>query len=144
MSFANSVYARVIRRYPKAASLLASRTQLEVLSATSSEITIRDVEKDWKLVLDRKHGLDLLGECLAYRRYYLPSFPLEGKTVLDIGAGGGETAYVFLKAGAKEIVSVEADPYVERYLRGNAERNGWNIRVFIEPFALNHLKIPHD
>jgi len=46
----------------------------------------------------------------------------EGKTVLDLGADYGSTAYYFLKRGARQVVAVEGD----RTLALKLEKNFWN------------------
>jgi tRNA G37 N-methylase Trm5 len=65
-------------------------------------------------------------EWKQWEKYYLPEFSLEGKTVLDVGAGCGETAYFYFLHGARRVIAVEIDPVQVELLKGNAEVNGWN------------------
>jgi len=51
-------------------------------------------------------------ECWGYVDY-------EGKTVLDLGADYGSTAYYFLKKGAKKVIAVEGDEILARKLEVN-------------------------
>ena len=37
------------------------------------------------------------------------NFLVRGKTVLDVGAGCGETAFFYRLYGAKKVVAIEAD-----------------------------------
>ncbi len=62
--------------------------------------------KDFKrLELDNNHRLTLEQELELWHRAYLPV----GKTVLDLGAGCGETAQFYLNHGAEKVISIEAD-----------------------------------
>ena len=95
--------------------------------------------KGWKLSDGRRECY--YGELPNWRRYYLPPFPLGGKTVLDVGAGEGESAAFFLSHGAARVVCIERDRKCMHNLYTNAKRNP--ITVVAEPFQLNHLMIPH-
>jgi tRNA G37 N-methylase Trm5 len=86
----------------------------------------------------------LATEWKIWERYYLPNFSLDGKTVLDIGAGCGETAFFYLLNGARKIVSIEPDRKATECLKENAKRNNWNVEIIQEAFKLEHLNIPHD
>jgi FkbM family methyltransferase len=54
---------------------------------------------------------------------------VSGKTVVDIGAGYGETAIYFLRKGAKHVIAVEPCPYVYREMLDNLKLNGVEDRV---------------
>jgi SAM-dependent methyltransferase len=77
-------------------------------------------------------------------KYYLPNFPLDGKVVLDVGAGCGETAHFYFLKGAAKIIAVESDPSAVALLKKNAKQNKWNLEIIEEKFGLRHLDIPHD
>jgi len=79
-----------------------------------------------------------------WTKHYLPNFSLQGKTVLDVGAGCGETALFYLFYGVEKLVLVEPDPQCIKYLSKNAKINSWNAEILNEPFSLEHLKIKHD
>lgn len=76
--------------------------------------------------------------------YYLPPFPLKGKTVLDVGASCGETAWYFLQHGAEKVVAIECDQNKLSLLKRNIENLKLNIEVFAEEFKPDHLQVPHD
>lgn len=63
---------------------------------------LKDFER---LELDNSHRVTLEGELELWHRAYLPI----GKTVLDLGAGCGETAQFYLNHGAEKVISIEAD-----------------------------------
>jgi hypothetical protein len=110
----------------------------EVKSIKDRVVTLKD---GWKLDV-------LCASCLAREttawKYYLPPFSLEGKTVLDIGAGCGETARFFLKNGAKRVLCVEKNQKYTPYLFENQIIDS-RIEVFPEGFNPNHLlKLDYD
>ena len=77
----------------------------------------------------------------------------KGKTVLDIGADYGSTAYYFLKHGAKRVVAVEGDKRFISKLRKNYGRsqnvtcvNKWvscarDIEVLVRKFKPDIIKV---
>jgi hypothetical protein len=71
--------------------------------------------------------------------HYLPPFSLEGKTVLDIGACCGETAWYYLQHGAKKVIAIECDSKRLEILKNNTKRLGLNIDIVAEPFSVSHL-----
>jgi hypothetical protein len=115
----------------------------------------------WRLIAQRdgisvlKHGTDFVAltdlhlgyvvrEWRSWRSEYLPNFSLEKKTVLDVGAGCGETAYFFLLSGAQMVIAIEPDPTAAKLLRYNVNRNNWNVKIIADRFRLEHLRLPHD
>lgn len=87
-----------------------------------------------KLVLDSDHFSLLGGERKMWEKCYCP-IPLDGKTVLDAGAGCGETAAFYLTKGAARVIAVESNPESFRLLQRNAEANQWkNVLAFNERF----------
>jgi hypothetical protein len=90
--------------------------------------------------VSRKQAMmTLLEWSSVWRRYYLPPFPLEGKTVFDIGAGCGETIYFYLLNGAKKIIANEIDPASVAFIEKNALRNGWNVEIINRAFDIAML-----
>lgn len=75
---------------------------------------------------------------------YIPPGGLEDKTVLDVGACCGETAYVFFKHGAKKVIAIEPDPQRCNLLSYNSYERGWPIEIYNRKFQLSDLDIPHD
>lgn len=56
---------------------------------------------------------------------------VQGRTVLDIGAGVGETAIQFLLKGAEQVVACEPFPASFRLAVANVDRNGLKDRVVL-------------
>jgi tRNA G37 N-methylase Trm5 len=81
-----------------------------------------------------------------WKKTYLPKdlSSIRGKTVLDAGAGAGETALFYFNYGAKKVIGVESSPVVAKLFEQNAKRNNWNVEVYAEPFSLKHLGLQFD
>ena len=76
--------------------------------------------------------------------WYIPKDGLEGKTVLDLGAGCGETAYLFFKHGAKRVVAVEPNPVRAANFEKNVRRFGWDAKLYPRGFQPSDMDVPHD
>jgi 2-polyprenyl-3-methyl-5-hydroxy-6-metoxy-1,4-benzoquinol methylase len=63
------------------------------------------------------------GEWDIWEKYYIPPFSLKGKTVLDVGAGCGETVFLFFLHGAKKVIAIEPNVKAVKYLKENAKKN---------------------
>jgi len=61
----------------------------------------------YRLRMNRDYALNTFNEDGILKGLYLPRHSIEGKVVLDVGAGCGETAALFLAAGARSVVCVE-------------------------------------
>ena len=98
-----------------------------------------------KLVMSRDRAGMMLYEWRTWTRCYVPrAFDFSGKTVLDVGAGEGETVELYRLMGAKRFLCVEPDPQRAARLRENVARNGWDAEVFEEPFSLKLLEREFD
>jgi SAM-dependent methyltransferase len=98
-----------------------------------------------KLVMSRDRAGMMLYEWRTWTRFYAPpGFDFAGKTVLDVGAGEGETVELYRLLGAKKFLCVEPDPQRAARLRENSSRNGWDAEVFGEPFSLKFLERKFD
>jgi len=98
-----------------------------------------------KLVMSRDRAGMMLYEWRTWTRCYAPpGFDFHGKTVLDVGAGEGETVELYRLVGAKRFLCVEPDPQRAARLRENVARNGWEAEVFEEPFSLKFLEREFD
>lgn len=76
---------------------------------------------------------------------YKPPFSLKGKTVLDLGACCGESAWYFLEVlGADKVFCVESDAFNIKLLRYNREVSKLNFEVIPEKFKIEHLQLPFD
>ncbi len=87
---------------------------------------------------------DIFLELPEFEKYYLPPFSLKGKTVLDIGACCGETAWFYLKHGAEKVICIEPDPGRVKMIEKNKESLGLNIEVIADFFRPEHLELNHD
>lgn len=65
---------------------------------------------------------------------YFPSFSLRGKSVLDVGAGCGESCREYLEAGATNVTCIENDPKRYIYLMRNYGDKD-RVRIITEPFS---------
>jgi hypothetical protein len=78
-------------------------------------------------------------EWQAWKNWYLPPWSLKGKTVLDVGAGCGETALFYYYHGAKKVIAVEPQASITPLLKTNMERNKWDMQIVEGPFQLSML-----
>jgi hypothetical protein len=87
-------------------------------------------------------------EWYVWHRLYLPGSrlltdikgdrSLEGKEVMDLGAGCGETAFLFLNHGASRVHCFESDPAALELLKRNF---GGDPRVTINQVQIGFIKI---
>ena len=68
-----------------------------------------------RLKLTETHRSYVETELQQWHDWYLPV----GSTVLDLGAGCGETTFLYLNHGAKRVIAVESDPEAVMLLREN-------------------------
>ena len=83
-------------------------------------------------------------EWKQWEKHYLPEFSLDGKTILDVGAGCGETAYLYFQHGAKRVIAIEIDPAQVEVLKRNSDLNSWNngtreLKIISRAFELHDL-----
>jgi tRNA G37 N-methylase Trm5 len=69
---------------------------------------------------------------------------LKGRTVLDAGAGVGETAVFYALHGASKVYAIEIDKRKAKFISKNAELNNVDVEVIAEPFSVKHLALPFD
>jgi len=81
------------------------------------------------------------GEYDDWEKYYLP-ISVTGLTVLDVGAGEGETALFFLEHGAKGVICIE--PHYASYLRLRENAKDKPIVCLNKRFSLKDLNLPFD
>lgn len=89
---------------------------------------------------DRRLGL-LFGE--DWDKYYLP-IDVSDLTILDVGAGEGETAKFFLDRGAAKVICIEPEPTALKTLAKNALNHPGKLEVHAKFFELTDLSIKHD
>ncbi len=74
-----------------------------------------------------------------WNKWYSPNFSLKGKTVLDVGAGCGESAAFFFLSGVHQVIGIESDPVALECLRENAKNNHWKLEIVPRKFELSDL-----
>lgn len=79
--------------------------------------------------------------CEDWEHHYLP-IDVKGLTVLDVGAGEGETARFFLDHGAKKVICIESDDFHYSLLAKNAV--GRPMECAHKMFALSDLDRDYD
>ena len=84
--------------------------------------------------LTQKHRAIIQGELEWWHEAYLPV----KQTVLDLGAGCGETANFYFNHGAQKVICVECDPGALVCLYANFRRDP---RVLIIPERIDSLKV---
>lgn len=92
------------------------------------------------LTLPKFYAKVYFSEKNFWNRWY-GNYDFEGKTVLDVGAGAGETASFFFNRGAKRIVAIEPDLTAAMYFHANGYENNWNFRLINDRFSLRHLNL---
>ncbi|HVH16175.1 MAG TPA: class I SAM-dependent methyltransferase [Candidatus Angelobacter sp.] len=97
------------------------------------------------LLLTKARTTSIICEWNQWEKYYLPDFSLDGKTVLDVGAGCGETAYFYFQHGVKRVIAVEIDPVQVGLLKRNSNLNSWNsetheLKIIHRAFELEDLR----
>ncbi len=91
--------------------------------------------------LSSKYSATLFEEWYSvWSHYYLPPSGIEGKVILDIGAGEGETALFFLAHGASKVICIEPDEANFSQLLDNARRNNWPIEPINISFDVGIFK----
>jgi len=116
-----------------------AKTVLEARKWQVANDGVRIEHRKFGLVLLPSHAAILAHEWSVWKRAYVP-VSVNGKIVLDIGAGCGETAYLYFRNGARKIICVEPDPKAVECLSENAARHSWNVEVVPEIFNLDMLQ----
>jgi hypothetical protein len=83
-------------------------------------------------------------EWRSWKNWYLPPWSLKGKTVLDVGAGCGETALFYYYHGASRVIAVEPQSSSVPLLRKNVSRNRWDMQIVEGPFQMSMLEWNFD
>lgn len=82
-----------------------------------------------------------IGEYSSWKKWYLP-VDIKGLTILDIGAGEGESARFFLDHGAKKVICIECDDFAFKNLELNSK--GKPIKCYHKFFELSDLNHKFD
>lgn len=93
----------------------------------------------WNFSEKRLHAYVL--EYQDWLENYLP-ISVKGLTILDVGAGEGETARFYLEHGAKKVLCIE--PHHESYLRLAMNAKNRPMVCFNKRFTLSDLQMQFD
>lgn len=124
------------------AIFLPSMNRWRLVASDDSIVVLQ--KENTSIRLPRRYAGSLLAEGIIWDQKYLPKWSLAGKTVLDVGAGAGETAWFFLSHGASRVIAVEPDSQVARFLKLNTAANEWPIEILGERFSGELLNRKHD
>lgn len=95
-------------------------------------------------VFNQTYAVVYMVESRRWLLQYLPPSGLKGKTVLDVGAGCGETAKFFIENGAAGVICIEPDEEAYSYLLRNSLRHP-EVIPLKKLFEVEDLyRIPHD
>jgi hypothetical protein len=97
-----------------------------------------------EFILLQKYAEILIHEFIRWPQDYKFPFSLKNKTILDIGAGCGETIFYFALKGCRNFIAVEPNTQCADLLRKNAENNSLNVKVYNDIFRKSHLNEPFD
>jgi len=95
------------------------------------------------MVFTMYHLSNVINELDSWEEDYLPA-SVEGKVVLSVGDGCGETSLFYLRHGASKVIAVEKDPEPFELLCKNVKTNGLNVVPLNDSFSLDHLKLGFD
>jgi tRNA G37 N-methylase Trm5 len=123
-----------IRRWKRRNQLIGKNGDIETYQIGTQKVAF--TPHHWSVYFREWNG--------QWERYYLPNFDLKDKTVLDAGAGSGETILFYLMHGAKHVIAVEPDPVAFSLLKQNSETNNWPVTLFNEPLTRKHLEMQFD
>ena len=90
------------------------------------------------------YGRIIISEWEIWNKFYRFPFSLLGKTVLDVGAGCGESALFFSLCKAEKVICIEKNLDLIRFIEENRKTNSLNWDIINEPFNLSHLKLKFD
>jgi len=91
-----------------------------------------------KIRICQAHLQGVIEELDNWHRFLVPK---TGRNQLDIGAGCGETAFLYLNHGAERVICIEGNKNCLENLRANF---GNDPRVVIIPYFLENIKIDID
>jgi hypothetical protein len=129
--------------FPHEYAKIAWRMRDWKLESKGADLQIVRYRNDSLLLTKARVG-DIICEWNQWENYYLPAFSLDGKTVLDVGAGCGETAYFYFLHGAKRVIAIEMDPINLGLLKRNSQleclnKDARELRIIPRPFEIEDL-----
>jgi hypothetical protein len=97
-----------------------------------------------EFIIMQKYAALWANEFADWGKDYKLPFPLTDKTVLDVGAGCGETILYFASKGCRNFIAVEPNKECVELLQKNAANNSLNVRIYHDVFRPSHLKEKFD
>ena len=97
-----------------------------------------------EFILLQEYANILIHEFIDWHRDYKFPSTLKNKTIMDIGAGCGESIFYFALKGCRNFIAVEPNTQCANLLRKNAKNNSLNVKVYNDIFRKNHLDEPFD
>lgn len=121
------------------------RTRSQFSCTSKSFVATRNIaanvqESNW--VFSKNRNFRITGEMQVWIQSYL-ALNLTGLTILDAGAGEGETSKFFSDHGAAKVVCIEPCQKAYRYLARNALMHS-EVSAINKRFSLSDLCLPHD
>jgi FkbM family methyltransferase len=121
----------------KEGAVVAKGFTIPIRELSTSEVALQALRRGWRY--DEGHRCWFRGDVkFKHMRYYVLEVfdheehkyvEVDGRLVVDIGAGYGETAIYFLKRGARQVIAVEPCPKVFKEMVENLRLNGVEDRV---------------
>lgn len=94
--------------------------------------------------LDPKYATIVVTEFADWDTHYCPPFSLKNRTVIDVGAGCGETIMYYALKGCRNFIAIEPNPCYADLLMKNSERNCLTVKVHNDIFRKEHLEEQFD
>ena len=123
-------------------AIFREQRRWRLVGRNESQVTITN--RKTTLTLSTYYARAFFVELQVWKKHYLPRFDLSGKTILDVGAGNGETAYFYLSHRASKVICVESDAQAFALLQENAARNSWNVECMNRSFGPDVLNLDYD
>ena len=111
-------------------------TFLQVAQTFTNELRVRKAVSSGGWIFSKWSSEILVKQLADWQKHYLP-VSVKGKTVLDVGAGEGETAFFFLSHGAEKVICIECDGEKASNLQKNSFNH--NIESYFRKFNLTDL-----
>ena len=107
--------------------------------AKTSDGNIELSKSGLRFVLAPEYASLFINEFADWDKQYNPPFSPTNKTIMDVGAGCGETIFYFALKGCKDFIAIEPNPQNADLIRLNASRNSLNVKIYTDIFRRCHL-----
>lgn len=96
------------------------------------------------ILADASGRMVLAKESKEWEDEYIPKEGVYNETILDVGAGSGETAWFYFQHGASKVICIEPDVRRLQMLAANARGLNWNVEIVPRRFVLEDLSRKFD